>query len=103
MSAKHPIDAGQELAAEGRWKEALEALGRADLAAKYGLLAGYARATGGLTLRYWELRYGFLFENPAELTSDLIAEELGVPLADLLEIRRDTWTWVDAQYAAGRR
>lgn len=73
-----------------------------EIAAKWRRVVEYARREGGLTLKYWELKYGPLFGKPTRSTTASCARELDVPVSELSEIYARTWDWVDRRMVGWR-
>jgi hypothetical protein len=67
------------------------------------LISQYAHDRGGLTLAFWRLRRGPIFGQDTVLSIERCAQELRVPVSDLVKIATDTQAWVRPRLERDRR
>jgi hypothetical protein len=54
------------------------------------ILRAYAEETGGLTLEFWKLSMGRIWDEPYMMTAEDVAERLNRPVAELQNIVDET-------------
>src|SRR3954451_16479897 len=62
---------------------------------RWTLVRRYAQREGGLTLKFWRLHQGPVFDLKHVMDVEACAKRLRVPVSELIRIRDDTMRWVE--------